>query len=268
MTRGVFFGDIVGRTGRKALAHYMPMLIKKYKQDFTVINGENSAGGFGLTRKVYDEFMAMGVTALTMGNHWADKKEIYEFIRNVSNIALPANMGNIPPDYPKIVSLKLKNNKTINIINLIGRVFMGTGSSSPFLMADQVLMELPRDGINLIDMHAETTSEKNALLHYVAGRVSFLWGTHTHIQTADERISMGHTGYITDIGMTGAYDSVIGIKKEQSLARFLGSSGSKSFSAAEKDPWVCGVVVDFNDQSGACCDIQRFRLRMDEDLTC
>ena len=258
-------GDIVGKAGRNALNQLLPVIKKNHSPDIIICNGENAAGGFGLTKKVFDELTKkIGVDVITMGNHWHDKPEIYNFAPAQPNIVLPGNMGNVENLADGMKILTSKNGIRYAVINLIGTAFMKPGNACPFQAADELLSRIPQSvKVKIVDFHAEATSEKQALGHYLAERVSLFYGTHTHTPTADERVLKSHTAFATDVGMTGAYDSVIGIKIEASIARFIGA-GNKKFEPAKGDPWVCALVAEIEPSSGKCANLQRLRLKLSD----
>ncbi|MBP9706920.1 MAG: YmdB family metallophosphoesterase [Oligoflexales bacterium] len=262
--RFLIIGDVMGRVGRKCLQDYLPHARKQYSPDAVIINGENSAGGFGITESVYQEFVDLGVDAITSGNHWSDKKEILGFLPQATRLVLPGNMANVEGLHPGFRVLKSKSSKTFAVINLIGRVFMVNGSKCPFQFVDHILEQLRDIKVILLDIHAEASSEKYAIAHYLKGKVSMIWGTHTHVPTADAHILVEKTGFVSDIGMTGPFDSIIGIKTEASLARFLGDkSKEKTFETAKKDPWFCAMIVDIDEASGSCTYLERIIWRQE-----
>lgn len=214
----LFIGDIVGRPGRQAVKALLPKLGKDHKIDFVIANGENLAGGIGLTEKTYQEILDAGVDFLSSGNHVWDKKEFLPIIAEPeSKILRPANLPEGVPGRG-FVDLTIKGQK-IRLINLQGRVFMREGTDCPFRAAMKLLNKAPE--IILVDFHAEATSEKVALGHFLDGKVTAVLGTHTHIQTADCQILPGGTGYITDVGMVGPKDSCIGVEKQNIIQHFL-----------------------------------------------
>lgn len=260
-------GDIMGKPGRKALELGLSTVRERFQPDVILANGENAAGGFGLTEKVFLELTEKnGITCVTMGNHWRDKPEIESFFRKYPNLVLPGNMGNVPGLEHGLRILKMPAGKSYAVINLIGTTFMKEGNSNAFHAADQLLARIPSYVKTIIvDLHAEATSEKQAFAHYLAGRVSLIYGTHTHTQTADERLLMRHTGYITDIGMSGPYDSVIGVKKNLSLARFLDPKNKPKFEPAKHDLWFCAIYCEIEDDTGSCKHIERVQIRFPDD---
>ncbi len=218
--RFLCIGDIIGRTGRKALKTFLPDIIEKEKIDFIVANGENAAGGFGLTKKVFDELKTLGIDVITSGNHIFDKKEIFSFIDKEETLLRPANY---PPSVPgKGYGIYKKGNKNIAVINLMGRALMGIPLDCPFRKFDEIYGEIKdKADYIIVDFHAEATSEKNAFGFYVDGRADIVFGTHSHVATADEMILPKGTAYITDVGLTGAKYSVIGMKIDEPIKKFL-----------------------------------------------
>jgi len=230
--RIMMIGDICGRPGRLAAAHYIPILKQEYSLDLIVANGENSAGGIGITAKVLQELLSMGIDMVTTGNHVWDKKEIYDFIDH-KQLLRPANY---PPTAPGKGYCTISiNNCKVGIVNLSGRVFM-PAIDCPFRTADDILAEI-KDlcEIIIVDFHAEATSEKVALGWYLDGRVSCVAGTHTHIQTADERILPQGTAYISDLGMVGSWNSILGVEKEAVIQKFLTGLPVRFNVAADHD---------------------------------
>lgn len=255
--RVLFIGDIVGKTGRGAVRALLPLIINKYKVDLVIANAENAAGGFGITEKVASELFSYGINVLTSGNHIWDKKESIPYIGKESRIIRPLNY---PPGVPGFGSITwVVRDRKIGIINLSGRVFM-SNIDCPFRVGLSEIERLREEtNIIIVDFHAEATSEKIAFGYYVDGRVSAVIGTHTHVQTADERILPKGTAYITDVGMTGPSDSVIGIDKEQIIERFL-LQMPKKFETAKGNGIFSAVVVEINDDSGKATAIQRLML--------
>lgn len=254
----LFIGDIVGEAGRKMVRDYVPRLRDKHGLDFVIANCENMAGGFGITPETYLEMTQAGVDILTGGNHTFDKKEGVPVLENEDNILRPANF---PPKTPGRGSGLYTNSKgrKIGVVNLMGRVFMDP-LDCPFRMAYSLVDPLlEKTKVILVDFHAEATSEKAAMGWHLDGKATLVTGTHTHVQTGDERLLPNGTAFITDAGMTGPMDSVIGIKKEIILDRFLTKRGRK-FETASGDPWLCGVVVTCDETSGRASKIERVRI--------
>lgn len=246
-------GDVVGRCGRRVFLKYTKKLKSEKNIDIVIVNGENAAGGKGLTESVFSELCGAGADIVTSGNHIWDKKEVLSFIDREPYLVRPANYpGQAPGRGYAIYPFKAEN---IAVINLSGRVFFES-LDDPFQKADEILKEIKNEAnIIVIDFHAEATSEKLALAYYLSGRVSAVFGTHTHVQTADERILEVSTAYITDIGMTGALDSVLGVKKEIIIEKFLTSRPVK-FDIAEGRGVYSAVVFDV-EKDGAAKSIER-----------
>lgn len=253
----LFIGDIVGRAGRKMLTEHLDRLIDKQMIDLVVANGENAAAGFGLTASVLQELFAAGVDVVTSGNHIWDKKEINDALERDGRLLRPANYPDGLPGrgvgvYETAAGVK------VGVLNLEGRVFM-KNLDCPFRVADRLIEELCRQTpIIFVDFHAEATSEKQAMGYHLSGKVSAVIGTHTHVQTADEKILDGYTGYLTDVGMTGSQDAIIGNQKGPALERFLTQLPVR-LEAAKKDPFLCGVLLTINEKTGCCEAIERIQ---------
>lgn len=251
-------GDIVGRPGREALARLLPGIKKEHAIDFVIVNGENAAGGSGILPKHAQEIFASGADAITLGDHVWDKKEINSYLEETSNIVRPANFPEGAPGRGWTV-VKASNGVKVGVINLLGRTFMRYNVNCPFKTLDQAFKEISSlTNVIVLDMHAEATSEKVAIGHYANGRLSLVFGTHTHIQTADEKILSEGTAYITDLGMSGPYDSVIGQNKENILERFLTSLPQK-FEVAQSSATLCGAVINVNEKTGRASRIVRLQ---------
>ncbi len=254
----LFVGDIFGRPGRKILKKKLPKLIEEYQIDLVLANGENAAGGFGITPSLVEEFLEMGINALSSGNHIWDRKEIIPFLENQNVSARLVRPANYPPGTPgKGLYLGETNGGVLYALtNLQGRVFMAN-IDCPFRTADALLETIPPETkVIITDFHAETTSEKQAMGWYLDGQVTAVLGTHTHVPTADERILPGGTAYITDLGMTGPYDSVIGVEKQAIIKRFLNQMHTR-FEPAEKNVRLCGVLIKVDPETGRALKIQR-----------
>lgn len=265
MTRILAIGDIMGKAGRRCLSTLLPKARAQFHPDVVIVNGENTAGGFGITQKIYQQLTEqLEVDCVTTGNHWHDKREIHDFIGDAERLVIPANMSNVDNPEMGLTVITSRSGKRIAVINLIGRAFMHGDNDCPFKTADKLLSLVPDTiKIRVVDMHAEATSEKQGLGRYLAGRASLVYGTHSHVPTADERILDRKTGYTTDLGMTGAYDSVIGIRTESALNRFL-TGERKKFEPASSNPWLCAVIADIDDVTGHCQEIQRIRWEQDK----
>jgi metallophosphoesterase (TIGR00282 family) len=245
--RILFIGDIVGRPGREVVAAELPRLIETLALDFVIVNGENAAGGFGLTRAIANEFFALGVDCITTGNHWSDQKEILSFIGDEDRVLRPSNL---PAGTPGKGSglYQAKNGQNVLVVSPLGRVFMEP-QDDPFAAVEAALDACPlgegADAI-VIDIHAEATSEKMAMGHFCDGRASLVVGTHQHIPTADAQILPGGTAYQTDAGACADYDSVIGMDKFEPLQRFTRKLNSQRFAPATGPATLCGVFVETN----------------------
>lgn len=254
--RILFFGDIVGKPGRKALARALSEFCERYQIDLVGANVENSAGGFGLTLEVYEQLIEMGIDFMTSGNHIWDKKELLEKIDEMERLVRPLNYSPLAPG--KGLLILNSPSGPIAIFNLSGRIFMEP-AECPFLTLEQALKNLPQEiKMILVDFHGEATSEKLAFAWDMDGRVSAVIGTHTHIQTADERVLPKGTAYITDVGMCGPINSVIGIKPEQSIERFRTGIPYR-FEVASGPLWINAVVIDLNPNTGKANSIQRIQ---------
>jgi metallophosphoesterase (TIGR00282 family) len=259
--RILFVGDIVGTPGRRCLAQAVPALRSQHVPDVVIANGENSAGGNGITPGTAKEIFGSGVDVITSGNHAWDRPEILSHIDDQPRLLRPANYPDPTPG-SGLCLVPLPDGATLAVVNLLGRVFMGD-YDDPFRAADRILAEIDgRATAIFVDFHAEATSEKMALGWHLDGRVSAVIGTHTHVPTADERVLPGGTAFISDAGMTGPYDSVIGVDKTQVLARFL-SQRPVRYRPAENDLRLAGVLVDIA-PDGRADSIRRIEYRMDE----
>ena len=255
----LFIGDVVGQPGRRAVASQVPILRSRLKLDLIVANAENIADGAGVTKKTANELFDAGVDVLTNGNHAWDKKEALEYISTEPRLLRPHNYPKGTPGTGWRVATTSTGLK-IGILNVMGNVFMHPHLACPFACVDQALADKPEDvKMVLVDMHAEVTSEKMALGWYLDGRVSAIVGTHTHVPTADERIFPKGSGYITDVGMTGCYDSVIGMNTQKSIKRFVHKLPER-FEVAEGEGTLCGVLLDINEHTGLCRAITRVRV--------
>ena len=255
----LFIGDIVGSPGRQAIKDLLPGLVKEYNLDFVVANAENAAGGSGITPKVAQELFAAGVDVLTSGDHIWKKRDVFEIIDQEERILRPLNFPGQAPG--RGFGIFKKKNKAIGVINVQGRVFM-EALECPFRAAGKAQEELAKETkVILLDIHAEATSEKIALGWYLDGLVSAVVGTHTHIQTADERILPGGTAYITDAGMTGPYDSVIGRQTQDVLQRFLTAVPTR-FEVATENVQLHGVLLDIDQDSGKARVITRIQKKL------
>jgi len=261
----LFIADIFGSPGRRAVRDLVPELVTSMGIDFLVANVENAAAGFGVTKEIIEEMKGLGVEAMTSGNHIWDRKEALPLLDQEPLLLRPHNY---PPGVPGrgVHLFKSKAGVSIGIVNLMGRVFMRE-LECPFRTADREVALLREQTPNiLVDFHAEATAEKIALAYYLDGRVSAVIGTHTHVQTADERILAGGTGFITDAGMTGPHDSIIGVRKEQAIQKFLNLLPTR-FEPAVGDTKLQGVILDIDESNGHCRHIERISLAMEPAAT-
>lgn len=259
--RLLFIGDVVGRPGRRIVFEELPKLRERLKADFVVLNGENAAGGFGITEDIFQQFLDAGADVVTSGNHVWDQREALVFIERQDRFLRPMNY---PPGTPGRGAglFKAANGADVLVMNPMGRVFMAD-LDCPFRAVEKELEACKlgegADAI-VVDFHAEATSEKQSMAYFVDGRVSFLVGTHTHVPTADDQILEGGTAYISDAGMCGNYDSVLGMEKDEPLNRFLTKISEKRFEAAGGEGTLCGVAVDIDDSNGLARHIAPIRL--------
>ncbi|MFG6148841.1 TIGR00282 family metallophosphoesterase [Halobacillus sp. B23F22_1] len=257
----MFIGDVVGSPGRDMVEEYLPKLKQKYQPTVTIINGENAASGKGITEKIYRRFLECGAQAVTLGNHAWDKKEIFDFIDDAEYMVRPANF---PEGTPGKGLTFIKTPKTeVAVINLQGRTFL-TPNDDPFRKVDELIQSAKkRTSIIFLDFHAEATSEKQAMGWYVDGRLSVNVGTHTHVQTSDERILPGGTAYITDVGMTGPYDGILGMEREAVMKRFLTNLPVRFEVPKSGRTQLSGVLVDVDEQTGKAKSVKRIQINDD-----
>jgi len=259
----LFVGDVVGSPGRRALAEALTGVIDRHKIDFTVVNIENAAGGFGLTVDLFEDLSRMPIDVFSSGNHIWDKKEIYDSLNSSDRLLRPANY---PPGNPGrgATVQTTASGIPVGVLNLQGQVFMPANADSPFRVADEELAQMEKSGakVILVDFHAEATSEKIAIGWYLDGRVSAVIGTHTHVPTADETIRPGGTAYLSDAGMTGAYEGVIGFSKDRIIEKFL-SQTPRTFETAKRDIRLSGAVVGVDETTGKATSIERVQVRVD-----
>jgi metallophosphoesterase (TIGR00282 family) len=246
--RVLFLGDIVGRPGREVVTKRLPKLIEKWNLDFVAINGENAAGGFGITEAIYEELVDAGADAITLGNHSWDQREALVFIERAPKLIRPLNYPGKAPGRGAAL-LDAKNGKRVLVINAMGRVFMDQ-LDDPFRAVEREIAACPLGegcDVALCDFHGEATSEKQAFAHYFDGRFSLVVGTHTHAPTSDHRVLSGGTAYVSDIGMCGDYDSVLGMNKDEPIRRFLSKIPSGRFEPAAGAGTLSGVAVEIGD---------------------
>jgi hypothetical protein len=257
----LFIGDVVGQPGRRALERGLLPLIDRRRIDFTIVNVENAAGGFGLTLELYEELSKLPIDVFSSGNHIWDKKEIYDVLNSSDRLLRPANY---PPGNPGrgTTVQQTASGVPVAVLNLQGQVFMPAQCDSPFRIADEELARLGDVKVIIVDMHAEATSEKVAIGWYLDGRVSAVLGTHTHVATADETLRPGGTAYQSDVGMTGAYEGVIGFARERIIEKFL-SQTPRSFETAKRDIRLSGAIVEVDPDSGRATGIERIQVKVE-----
>jgi metallophosphoesterase (TIGR00282 family) len=257
--RILMMGDVYGRPGRRVLQEHLPRLRAERGLDFVVANVENAADGFGITPDLAEQLRGAGVDCLTSGNHIWDKPEILDYLRAEPRLLRPYNYPETSPG-AGIYEGTARDGTPVAVINLMGRLFMPP-CDDPFRAAERALDAIAgRAKVILVDMHAEATSEKQAIAVFLDGRVSAVVGTHTHVQTADERLLPGGTAYLSDLGMTGPYDSVIGIDKEIALRRFTSGMPIR-FTVAKADPRLCGAFIEVDPATGRATAIERVQRR-------
>ncbi len=260
--RLLFIGDIVGKPGRELTRRAIPPLIDRYSIDLVVANVENAAGGFGVTREIGESIREYGVDVMTSGNHIWDKKEVIDYIPTQPRLIRPANYPEGTPGHGHYEATTALGDM-VTVINIMGQVFMAN-LDNPFRIVLEAIEKLSnRTPIILVDFHAETTSEKMAMGWHLNGKVTAVVGTHTHVQTADNRVLSDGTAYITDVGMTGPHDSVIGVKKQAALTRFLTGMPAR-FETATDDPRLNGVVITADSTTGRATDIERISLSVQD----
>jgi 2',3'-cyclic-nucleotide 2'-phosphodiesterase len=259
--RILFVGDIVGRSGRVALQSRLPKLIADWKLDLVVVNGENAAGGFGITEAIYQDMLDIGADAITLGNHAWDQREALVFIERAPRLVRPLNY---PPGTPGrgAAVVEAKNGARVLVINVMGRIFMDP-LDDPFAAVERELaacaLKSAADAI-VIDVHCEATSEKQAMGYFADGRASLVVGTHTHVPTSDHRILPAGTAFMSDVGMTGDYDSIIGMDREEPLSRFTRKIPAARFEPANGPGTLCAVAVETDDATGLARHVGAVRL--------
>ncbi|HVV62101.1 MAG TPA: TIGR00282 family metallophosphoesterase [Pseudolabrys sp.] len=259
--RILFIGDVVGRSGRTIVTERLPGLIAGWQLDLVIVNGENSAGGFGITEVIYNELIDAGADAVTLGNHAWDQREALVFIERAPRLIRPVNYPAGAPGRGAAL-VDTKNGKRALVVNVMGRIFMDP-LDDPFAAVEREVSACAlgsgADAI-VIDMHCEASSEKQAMGYFVDGRASLVVGTHTHAPTADHRLLPGGTAFVTDVGMTGDYNSVIGMNKDEPLSRFLRKIPGSKFAAADGPATLCGLAVETDDKTGLSSRVATVRL--------
>ncbi|HQM45271.1 MAG TPA: TIGR00282 family metallophosphoesterase [Smithellaceae bacterium] len=258
----LFIGDIIGKPGRRAVKELLPSIVTGHEVDLVIANCENAASGFGVTRDVVEELYEARIDILTSGNHIWDKKEVLEFIDDYETLIRPANYPATAPGRGSVL-MPTPGGDYVGVLNLAGRIFMQP-MDCPFIAAKEAIARLKtKTNVIIVDIHAEATSEKKALAWYLDGQASAVLGTHTHVQTADNEVLPGGTAYISDAGMTGPFDSVIGIKKDIVIEKFLTQMPNK-FDVAKNDVRLQGVILDVDAESGRARSIERISLKLKE----
>jgi metallophosphoesterase (TIGR00282 family) len=256
----LIIGDVVGSPGRAIMKKALPQVVRKHDVDYVIANVENAAGGFGVTPELCQEFLAMGVDVMTSGNHIWDKREIIPAIGQFPQLLRPANYPAAQPGKGSHIGRGKDSRVPVATLNLSGRVFMNGSIDDPFQKATAEIEALRKEAkVIVVDMHAEATSEKTALGYFLDGKVSAVVGTHTHVPTCDHRLLPKGTAYCSDLGMTGPYDSVIGVEAEVIVQRFVNGMPGR-FETAKGDPRFAAVVVDVDPQTGRARGIQRMLL--------
>ena len=259
--RLLYIGDVVGQPGRRALLEKLESAVDREKIDFTVVNVENAAGGFGITEGVLQELSSLPIDVYTSGNHFWDKKDFVDQIDQFENVIRPANYPQGNPGIGKLVRTTPAGIK-VGVMQVMGQVFMPP-CDNPFHVADRELPELQKQtSVILVDIHCEASSEKQAMGRFLDGRVSAVLGTHTHVPTADERILPNGTAFQTDIGMTGSYDSIIGFRHEEIIQKFLFNTPRK-MEPAKRDIRMTGAIVDVDEKTGKATAITRIQDKID-----
>jgi 2',3'-cyclic-nucleotide 2'-phosphodiesterase len=259
--RILFIGDVVGRSGRNVVTDRLPRLIADWKLDFVALNGENAAGGFGITESIYQELIDAGVDVITGGNHSWDQREALVFIERAPKLIRPINFPVGTPGRGMALA-ETKSGARVLVLNAMGRIFMDP-LDDPFAAIERELSACPLKGAAdaiIVDLHAEATSEKQAFAYFCDGRASLVVGTHTHAPTADHRILPGGTAFMSDVGMTGDYESVIGMNKEEPLGRFLRRIPQAKFEPASGPATLCAVAVETDDATGLARCVAPVRL--------
>jgi len=261
VTTLLFIGDIVGRPGRDLVKRGVPLLVARHDVDLVIANGENAAAGFGLTREIAEQLFACGIHVMTSGNHIWDKKEVLDYILVEPRLLRPANYPEGTPGRGAIVATAT-NGVRVGVVNVMGRVYLAN-IDDPFTVAAREVARVKAEGAQLVfvDVHAEVTSEKIAMGWYLDGDATAVVGTHTHVQTADNRVLPKGTAYLTDVGMTGPHDGVIGVEKQPVLAKFLTGLPAR-FETATGDPRLNAVVVTADETTGHAAAIDRISLSM------
>ncbi|MBD1547313.1 TIGR00282 family metallophosphoesterase [Roseibium aggregatum] len=259
--RLLFLGDLVGRTGRTAVIEQLPGMVEDHRLDFVVVNGENSASGFGITEAILQDVLDAGADVVTTGNHVWDQRDTLVYIERQDRLLRPVNYPSGTPGRGAHL-YTARNGARVMVANVMGRIYMDA-LDDPFNAIDRVVNDCPLGDVAdaiIVDVHAEATSEKQAMGHFLDGRVSLVVGTHTHVPTADHQILEGGTAYLSDAGMCGAYDSVLGMDKEEPVNRFLRKIPGGRFTPASGETTICGVAVETDDATGLATAVAPVRM--------
>lgn len=260
--RLLFLGDVMGRSGRTAIKAQLPRLREEWRLDFVVVNGENASNGMGLTGEHAKLLLEAGADCVTLGDHAFDQKDMLQFIETEPRIVRPVNFAKTAPGKGYRL-FTVPGGRKVLVLQVLGQVFMKRPFDDPFSAVEPILKSHPRGGLAnavIVDMHCEATSEKMAMGHYCDGRASLVVGTHTHVPTADAQVLPGGTGYLSDAGMCGDYNSVIGMDKEEPLRRFITGMPKARFSPAGGEATLSGVFVETDDRSGAATSVRMIRV--------
>ena len=260
--RILFIGDIVGRPGRDMVRHGLAAIVDHHAVDLVIANAENAAAGFGITREIGDQLLDWGVDVMTTGNHVWDKKEALDYIGTEPRLLRPANYSSVAPGNGSYLA-RTKDGQSVGVINVMGRIFMPPLDDPFAVVLTEIAALRERARVIFVDFHAEATSEKVAMGWHLDGRVTAVVGTHTHVQTADERILPKGTAYLTDVGMTGPHDSVIGVQTEAALGKFLNGMPAR-FDTATGNPRLNAVIIDADAETGRAIDIERLSYGIDD----
>ena len=260
--RILFIGDIVGRPGRDMVRHGLAAIVDHHAVDLVIANAENAAAGFGITREIGDQLLDWGVDVMTTGNHVWDKKEALDYIGTEPRLLRPANYSSVAPGNGSYVA-RTKDGQSVGVVNVMGRIFMPPLDDPFAVVLKEIAALRERARVIFVDFHAEATSEKVAMGWHLDGRVTAVVGTHTHVQTADERILPKGTAYLTDVGMTGPHDSVIGVQTEAALGKFLNGMPAR-FDTATGNPRLNAVIIDADAETGRALDIERLSYGIDD----
>lgn len=268
--RVLMIGDVIGGPGRKIVKAVLPRLREAGEIDFVTANGENLAGGFGITEKTFEELINTGVNAVTMGNHWSDKPDVHK-LRESPKLVLPQNLPDLV-GIERIPEFEIpRRNKRISIVNLMGTFAMKDTYSNPFEFLSKAMPQLEDkvtsgNSIVVVDVHAEASSEKQVIAHYLDGIAAGLIGTHTHTPTSDERITAKGTAFLTDVGMSGPYESVIGMSLERTITRYFNPAAKKPLEVAAKDLWFCGFLLEIDPATCVTKRAHRVQYRQNKDV--